>query len=133
MDKMKVVYSPNTVFSQQKSLSPYGKLIRKLRIDRNINQKEHAYLLGVSPTFLSGIEKGKKAISMDIINKTIAVLNLTSNEEKQLIEAISKQAPFSIKITPKNEDEALVALLFAQAIQKNTLDRDKLKDFLREN
>lgn len=129
MDKMKVVYSPNTVFSQQKSLSPYGKLIRKLRIDRNINQKEHAYLLGVSPTFLSGIEKGKKAISMDIINKTIAVLNLTSNEEKQL----SKQAPFSIKITPKNEDEALVALLFAQAIQKNTLDRDKLKDFLREN
>lgn len=74
------------------NLTEYGKFIRKLRIDKNINQKEHAELLGVSATFLSSIEKGKKAINLEIryyvataqnynnqlFNKKEAKLNLAS-------------------------------------------------------
>lgn len=111
-------------------LTEYGKVIRKFRIDKNINQKEHADLLGVSPTFLSNMEKGKKAISMEFINQTITALKFTTNEERQLIQAVSKEAPLSIKITPKNENESLVALLFAQAMLRPNFDRDKLKAFL---
>lgn len=111
-------------------LTEYGKFIRKIRIDKNINQKEHADLLGVSPTFLSNMEKGKKAISMDFVNQTITALKFTADEERQLIQAVSKAAPLVVKITPKNENESLVALLFAQAMLNPNFDRDKLKAFL---
>lgn len=112
------------------NLTEYGKFIRKLRIDKNINQKEHAELLGVSPTFLSNIEKGKKAISLEIINSTINALQLNAVEEQEMIKAISKSAPLSIKIVPKNQEESLIALLFAQSLLDDDFDRNKLKTFL---
>ena len=75
------------------TLTAYGKFIRKIRIDRNINQKEHADLLNISATHLSNIEKGKKPISMEIINQTIEVLKLNADEEKAMIKEISLSAP----------------------------------------
>ena len=55
------------------NLTEYGKFIRKLRIDKNINQKEHAELLGVSATFLSSIEKGKKAYQIKQLSEAIKI------------------------------------------------------------
>jgi transcriptional regulator with XRE-family HTH domain len=115
------------------TLTAYGKFIRKIRIDKNINQKEHAELLNLSPTHLSNIEKGKKPINMDIINQTIEVLSLNADEEKAMIKAISESAPLSIKIIPKNENESLLALLFAQSLLNDDFDREKLKNFLMAN
>lgn len=112
------------------TLTAYGKFIRKIRIDRNINQKEHADLLNISATHLSNIEKGKKPINMELINQTIEVLKLNADEETNMIKAISQSAPLSIKITPKNEDECLLALLLAQSFLNDDLDREKLKTFL---
>ena len=115
------------------TLTAYGKFIRKIRIDRNINQKEHAELLNISATHLSNIEKGKKPINMEIINQTIDVLKLNADEEQAMIKAISLSAPLSIKITPKNETESLLALFFAQSLLNDDLDREKLKKFLMGN
>ena len=115
------------------TLTAYGKFIRKIRIDRNINQKEHAELLNISATHLSNIEKGKKPINMEIINQTIDVLKLNADEEQAMIKAISLSPNLSIKITPKNETESLLALLFAQSLLNDDLDREKLKKLLMGN
>ncbi len=51
-------------------------------------------------------------------------------EEQEMIKAISKSAPLSIKIVPKNQEESLIALLFAQSLLDDDFDRNKLKTFL---
>lgn len=111
-------------------LTAYGKFIRKLRIDKNINQIDHANLIGVSTTFLSNVEQGKKPINMQIINKTIDVLDLNNVEQQQLIHAVSQTAPLTIKIQPPNEEAALVTLMFIKLLQNGQLDRAKLKELL---
>lgn len=116
-----------------KKLTPYGKFIRKLRIDLNISQAEHATAFDVTPTFLSNMEKGTKPVSLQIINKTIEKFKLTGEQERELIYAVSQAAPLNIKIKPQNNEEALLLLQLGQALLNKNFNREKLKNFLLEN
>lgn len=115
-----------------KTLTPYGKFIRKLRIDLNTNQFEHAVLLGISPTFLSNIEKGKKPLNMQIINKTITGFNLTIDQERQLINAASQSVPLNINVKTINPDQAYVTLLFATKLLNGELNNERILNFLNK-
>ena len=50
-------------------LTPFGKAIKILRMDAGISQKEMAQDLGVSSTFLSNMEMGRKKINPDWVEK----------------------------------------------------------------
>lgn len=114
-----------------RKLTSYGKFIKKLRIDHDMQLKEHAESIGVSETFLCNIESGKKPISMDFINKTIKLFKMDSKLEEELIKAISECAPMTVKIKPKSELEALVSLEFSQALTNGHINQTKLKEFLK--
>ena len=50
-------------------LTPFGKAIKILRMDAGISQKEMAQDLGVSSTFLSNMEIGRKKINANWVEK----------------------------------------------------------------
>lgn len=50
-------------------LTPFGKAIKILRLAAGISQKEMAQDLGVSSTFLSNMEMGRKKINPDWVEK----------------------------------------------------------------
>ena len=68
-------------------LTPFGKALRKLRIDRSLLLADMAEELGVSAAFLSGIETGKKSIPGDLITKLMRAYSLNDNEVNTLQEA----------------------------------------------
>lgn len=121
----------NRVMKMSK-LTEFGKAVRKLRIDYDINLSELATSIGVSSAFLSAVETGKKPISAELIKKITNVLGLTKDEEKLLTHAAS-QSVDNVSVRTNNPEEAEIALMFARRIQDDTLDLAKLRKILEEN
>ena len=71
-------------------VNEFGKFIRKLRIDLNLNMKDMADVLGVKTSFLSSIELSKKAIPDSIIDKIIEYYALSESQKEELLDAVAK-------------------------------------------
>ncbi len=65
-------------------LTPFGRFIRKYRIDHDILLKHMADKLGLSSAFLSAIENGAKSIPFDFEDKLIKIYPFTIDEINQL-------------------------------------------------
>jgi len=65
-------------------LTLFGKLLRKLRIDRDTSQASMAAALGVSPAFLSAVELGKKSAPSHWIGRITEWLDLDQGEKEEL-------------------------------------------------
>jgi len=63
----------------------FGKQIKKLRLERNLSQETLAYESGVDRTYLPGIEKGERNVSLLVIAKLAKGLKV---EVKELFELI---------------------------------------------
>lgn len=55
-----------------KGLTPFGKRVRKLRIDAEVSLKDLGEYLGVSSAYLSGIETGDRPLSRAIVERSVA-------------------------------------------------------------
>lgn len=62
------------------TLFDIGGRIRRLRTERGISAKEVAISLGVSPSFISGIEKNTNKCSLENLERICAVLGVTLGE-----------------------------------------------------
>ena len=54
----------------------FGSTIKQFRIKEKISQKELAKQAGITPSYLSSLEKGKNAPSITLLKKISAVLNV---------------------------------------------------------
>lgn len=73
-------------------LTPFGKALRKLRIDRSLLLADMAEELEVSAAFLSGIETGKKSIPGNFITKLVQSYDLDDKETNALQDAADSSA-----------------------------------------
>jgi transcriptional regulator with XRE-family HTH domain len=67
-----------------KKMTPFGKAMRKIRIDRDLLLGEVADMLGVSSSYLSQIETGKKPIPDGLADKVATRIKLTAEEALSL-------------------------------------------------
>lgn len=51
------------------STTELGKVIRKLRVDCDVTQRSVAFSIGVTPSYLSAIEYGKREPSKELIGR----------------------------------------------------------------
>lgn len=69
---MKNTYSEK----DRKFLKKIGDNIRKYRIQKDISQEELAYSAGLDRTYISGIERGERNISVITLKKITDVLKI---------------------------------------------------------
>ncbi len=69
------------------NVTPYGKQLRKLRIEREEGGDDMASRLDISSSYLSMIERGKRDIPDDFTDKIAETYGLTLEERFALIEA----------------------------------------------
>ena len=63
-------------------MTPFGRYLTALRLNRRVKQKELAEALGVDPSYISVIESGKKAPpSNKAIEEIVIALKLPRDEE----------------------------------------------------
>lgn len=70
-------------------LTPFGALVRQLRMQRGIYMQAMADQLGVSESFLSGVEFGRHEVPDDWPEKIAAMIAACERQEPVLVEALS--------------------------------------------
>jgi len=73
-------------------LTEFGQFLRKLRIDHNELLKHMAEKLGVSSSFLSAVETGKRNIPDGWVEKICLYYNLAMFEQEALKDAAANSA-----------------------------------------
>lgn len=68
-------------------LTPFGKELRKMRIDRVMPLKTMAEQLGISSAYLSSIEYGKRQVTDQLFDAIINILQPTEDEIRALSHA----------------------------------------------
>lgn len=107
-----------------------GKALRKLRIDRSETLGDMAEKLGITSSYLSAIEKGKRPTPDGLTDKISDLYSLGSDIRAELADAADKTLQ-SVKLSlngssdPKRE----VALCFARSF--DDLDDDTAESVLK--
>ena len=112
-------------------LTPFGKVIRKLRIDRGLTLKEMAELMGKTSAYLSSVETGKKKITQFVIDKSVEIL---AGGERGIVNSIKDAAVASMKqinvdVDGANDRQREVAAVFARSF--NNLTDEQLEGFMK--
>lgn len=58
----------------------FGKRVKELRLQKKLSQGKLAKLLDVHPTYISGIERGKRNLSLKNIEKIAHALKVSIND-----------------------------------------------------
>lgn len=97
------------------ALTPFGKIVRMLRIKYDFFLKDMADAMDVTPSYISAIELGNKPLSHNFVLQTIKFFKqnnvLTSEEEKELLasEHASKRVYARIDGLTLEQRDAVVA------------------------
>lgn len=106
------------------AVTEFGKLVRKLRIERGETMVEMSGKVGRSPSFLSAMETGKKSIPSQIVDAITNVYQL-SDQDAAALRASASASGHAFRLSPTtDEDRELVAAFAAKY--------DSLSDTQRE-
>jgi HTH-type transcriptional regulator, competence development regulator len=69
-------------------LTPFGKFCRKLRIDNEELLKDMAGKLGVTSSYLSAVENGKRKVPRDWTENIISFYSLNDDQQNELKQVV---------------------------------------------
>ena len=112
-------------------LSPIGKALRHLRLERDERLMDMADKLGVTSSFLSAVEMGRKVPPRDLAEKVIRSYGLVGGQANEIRSASSaSQNTFRIEAkTALARDTA--GLLEQKFATLSDTDMDKIKSILQ--
>jgi len=93
----------------------FGRLLRKLRIDRGVVLKDMADGVQISTAYASAVELGNKNITEQFVQKISTYFRLNAEEIKELQDAVDVSQP-SLKIDLKmgDDEDRELAVSFAR-------------------
>lgn len=110
-------------------LTEFGKILRKLRIDRQELLRDMAKNLGVSSAYLSAVETGKRKIPADWCPKIISLYKLDFDAAQEIKWAYESSAQeITIPLTDISMQKKEAVISFAKAL--DGLDDKKLKKIM---
>ena len=99
-------------------LTELGKILRKIRIDRQELLRDMAGTLGVSVAYLSAVETGKRNAPVAWVSKIIQAYHLNSEEAEQLRTAFDEsQDELRISLQQISAQQRSTAISFAKALE----------------
>lgn len=113
-------------------LTTFGRLVRKLRIDKGLLLGDMADALKVSASFLSAVETGKKSVPSDWPTRITSWLGLDTSLANELHEAaLESLKEVHLPLGGTSQDARNLAVTFAKQFQSLTPeDREKMMTIL---
>lgn len=110
-------------------VTPLGKELRIIRLNVNEILKDMAVKIGISPSYLSSIENGKRPPTQSLVNKIINIYKLDEKQILTLQEALYKTIN-EVTISSKNlnKEHQDLGLVFARKF--SDLDSDQISKIL---
>jgi transcriptional regulator with XRE-family HTH domain len=113
-------------------LTEFGKLCRKLRIDRGELLKDMADKLGVTPAYLSAVEIGKRNVPNDWPKKIMEKYSFDLDGYNYFKDAAeNSQLQIKLNLKELNKKDKDLALAFARVFTElDENDKEKIKSVL---
>ena len=114
-------------------VTPYGKHIRKIRIDRDMKMTQMAELMGVSKAYISSVENGRRRITEKYQELSERALNLSPDEKMMARELIAESQPFVVIRLDNLPDEGrkMVVLFSGWAEQAGEADIERARQLFQ--
>lgn len=117
-------------------LTEFGKSIRKIRIDHGVILADMARTLGVTSSYLSAVEHGKRKVPENWIRLIAEKYDLTTKESDELQETVERSRKEVIIPLGNSKEKDDLALSFARVFdncdQKTLLDLQNYLQKIRE-
>ena len=110
------------------NLTPFGKAVRRLRLERDEMLKDMADKLGMSSAYLFAIELGRKNVPDSMINKLVVKYSLKKSQLNELRRLVDESRPQYKLSKIKKESRELVAS-FARKF--NELNQEQITKILK--
>lgn len=113
-------------------LTPFGKTVRKMRIDLGLTLKSMAESMGKTSSYLSAIETGKRSITDTILNSIVSILAKSPSDVAELRKAaLDSQQSVEINLSGRSANARNAAMAFARSFDElNEEDIAKLQSIL---
>ncbi|HBG7322948.1 helix-turn-helix transcriptional regulator [Clostridioides difficile] len=117
-----------------KEVTPFGKILRKIRIDNDETLKDMSEKFNVTSSHLSAVETGKRSIPKQWQDIIVKEYNLNENETNQLKKSILHSATeVKINTIDLNKDEKELVFAFASRFKHlNSQDKEEIKSILKK-
>ena len=102
-----------------------GKLLRIVRINTGDSMRDMAEKLGLSVSYLSAIENGKRNVPSDLEEKIIEAYELSEKDKQNVRNAINETTS-NIKVNITELSERKKKLIFA--LTKDELDNETIEE-----
>ena len=111
-----------------------GIFLRKLRLDNNEIMKDMAKKLGVSPSFLSAVENGKKKMPDTWLDSIINLYDLDEEKQNELMISIEEsQKKVEIALDEFSGSKKRLLLSFARELKgMDESDLEIIKNLLKK-
>ncbi len=112
-------------------MTPFGEIMRQMRKERGISQKEMAAAIGVSPAYLSALEHGNRgAPSFDFVQRVAGFFGVIWDDAETLIDVAAASHP-RVVVDTSGLDAQFT--LFANRLAREVRDLNKadLAEILR--
>lgn len=115
-------------------LTSFGKFLRKLRIDRGELLKDMADNLGVTSSYLSAVENGKRNVPQKWVKQLIEKYDLNEGDQEVLKSAV-EESKFKNKVdvsSLKNSDKNLMMALARSIDSMDEKDKIAIRSLLHK-
>jgi transcriptional regulator with XRE-family HTH domain len=111
-------------------LTPFGQVLRKLRIDKNLTLKELSASIGNTPAFISAVETGRKSIPDAFVLHVTRAMDLSPSQIQQLRRAADRTRK-EIRVEGLSGENRELAAAFARGLDNYSPDQlEKLKKLI---
>ncbi|MBB6285303.1 helix-turn-helix domain-containing protein [Geobacillus subterraneus] len=116
-------------------LTSFGRFCRKLRIDHGELLKHMADKLGVTSSYLSAVENGKRNVPQGWIEKISDLYSLNVEEQEKLKQAVfESQKIVKLDFEDLNADDKTTILALARQFKElDKKDKETIKAILLKN
>jgi transcriptional regulator with XRE-family HTH domain len=108
-------------------LTATGKFLRKIRIDRGELLRDMADYLGVTASYVSAVETGKRAYPREWTEQIVTAYNLNDAQRRELEDSIIESAEeVRIRLEEANATQKHLAFSFARCFEQldeSTIER----------
>ena len=116
-------------------LSNYGKVLRKIRIDKGLTMAQMAKAIGITSAYLSTIERGKRNIPKSLTQDIIGHYELSNEQVAELrnAECLSMDS-VEVDISSAGLHERILVLSLAKNLKNMTYEQiEMIKNIMEGN
>lgn len=116
-------------------LSNYGKILRKIRIDKGLTMAQMAKSIGITSAYLSTIERGKRNIPKNLTQDIIGHYELSNEQVAELRKAeLLSMDSIEIDISSAGLHERILVLSLVKNLKNMTYEQvEMIKNIVEGN